>query len=84
MAFVVGWNRMVEPYADIRVKVEEADGDVFSKLARFGGAHHGAPDFVSVLAKMPKDVNTRRRADLTWDDMTDDVKQLAKDYGYGH
>lgn len=82
MAYVVAWNRMVEPYADMRVRVEDADGETFQSIARLGGAHHGAPDFAAMLGRVPTNINSRRRAELTWDDMTDDVKKLAVDYGY--
>jgi hypothetical protein len=87
MAWYVFWNRMIEPWAHKRVQVENVSGDDLYDVIRYAGAHHAPWEIAKNLAEVPKDVNSRPRADLTWDDLPDgDLKDglraMGKAYGY--
>lgn len=87
MKFYVEWNRMIEPFADQFVKVEEADGEIFAMIAAAAGAKHSPTDFQEALKAIPTDWNHGDRAELTWDDLPagdlkSELETMAKEYGY--
>lgn len=87
MVWWVEWNRLIEPYADQRIRVEDVTPEDLSVIAAEAGARHSPSDMLPALHRIPTTVNHRPRADLTWDDLpTGDTKTeletLAKEYGY--
>lgn len=87
MAWYVDWNRRIEPYAHMRVRVEDVTGDDLHDLVRYSGAFHAPWEISNLLGQVPTDVNTRPRAGLSWDDLPDgelkdDLGRMAKEYGY--
>lgn len=87
MAWYVNWNRRIEEYAHKRVRVEDVSGDDLHDLVRYAGAFHATWEIQERLSEIPTDVNSRDRADLSWDDLPDgelkaELAQMAKDYGY--
>ena len=87
MRFYVEWNRMIEPYADQFIRVEEASGEDFSTIAYAAGARHSPVDFQEALSVISKNWNSRGRAELTWDDLPagdlkSELEQMGKEYGY--
>lgn len=87
MAWYLVWNRRIEPWSHKRVRVEDVTGDDLFDIVRYAGAHHAPWEIAQNLAHVPKDVNHRRRADITWaelpnDDLKAELEQMAKEYGY--
>jgi hypothetical protein len=87
MAWYVDWNRRIEPYAHLRVRVEDVTGDDLHDLVRYAGAFHAPWEISNLLGQVPTDVNTRPKAGLSWDDLPDgplkdELAQMAKEYGY--
>ena len=87
MQFYVDWNELIEPYADMRLQVEELTAEDFSNIAYKTGAKHSPVDFREALAAVPTDWNHRKRAELTWDDLPagedkDALIAKGKEYGY--
>jgi hypothetical protein len=77
----IGWNQLIEEKADWRYQLEELR-DIFPEFCR----QIGIPE--QPMPNMGKR-NTRRHGDFTWDDLyredealADQVRQMAKRYGY--
>lgn len=89
MAFIVEWNRMVEPHADARMRVEELSGDDLLSVVRAAGAHHTSYEIEQAIERAPKNENTRGdAAELGLDDLPggvvkDEFLALRMEYGYG-
>lgn len=82
VTFVIDWNTRIEPWADLRVKVEDlTPAAVQVALAEFGSEPQ-LPFIEKQMAKVPTNVNSRPRASLTWDDMPQRLKDHAINYGY--
>ena len=80
--FIIGWNRMIEPHANRRFKVEDIG---MAELAWMAATMDAQPDrhlIQKVLDTVPTSANSRSRADITWAATTPAFRQLAKDYGY--
>lgn len=87
MRFYVIWNRMIEPYADQFVRIEETGPAEFAQIAHKTGSHHSPNDMVKPVESVPTDYNSRPRAELTWADLPagelkDELEQMVKEYGY--
>lgn len=87
MAWYVKWNRMIEPWAHQRVRVEDVTGDDLYDLVRYAGAHHAPWEIQRNMDQVPKDINSRPRTELSWDDLPagelkDELERIGKDYGY--
>jgi hypothetical protein len=80
--FIVGWNRMIEPHANRRIKVEDIGA---TELAWIAATMDAQPDRLTIqkaLDTVPTNANSRTRADITWKATTPTFRKLAKDYGY--
>ena len=87
MRFYVEWNRKIEPYAHKRVRVEDVSGADLVDMFRYAGAMHAPWEIQARLDDVPRDVNTRTRAELAWADLPDgelraELELMAKEYGY--
>jgi hypothetical protein len=87
MAFYVEWNRRIEPFAHKRVRVEDVTGQDLYDLIHYAGAFHAPWEIQQNIDAVPRDVNTRVRAELEWADLPDgelksELELLAKEYGY--
>lgn len=78
------WNRMTEPHADVRVRIEDltpGSPALADLLERVGGGD------VDAIAEVSSTTNQRKVGEpLTWDDLPDhlrdDVRAMAERYGY--
>ena len=81
--FVVEWNRMITPYADLTFRVEELKAeDIHGLLHRQGGTP-SLPFVTKKMATVPLDVNHRSRAEYGWDRMPAFLVEHGMELGYG-
>lgn len=79
----VGWNQMIEPYADYFLRVEEVVPDDITQLAQVINSN-------ARLDVLPPAIHTSQHPELTWDDLSHQarpevirrVAELAERYGY--
>lgn len=81
----VHWNRLVEPYANARLQVEEIGPAELAMLCGLMG--HEAPSeqaLAEALEKVPRNVNARPHGVVFWDDLGEEpyFRHLAREYGY--
>lgn len=81
--FIVGWDRMIRPYADLTCKVEELDAEHVHRLLHTVGGSPSLPFVAKHMAEVPTDVNHRRRAEYGWGDMPAELSEHATETGYG-
>ena len=87
MRFYVDWNHMIEPHADQFIRVEDITPEDLAKIAYAAGARHSPVDFQEALTAIPTNWNSRKRAELGWDDLPvgdakSELKRMGKNYGY--
>lgn len=80
------WNSMIEPWADIRVRVEDMDVKRIYKLVKLAGLET-TEGYVERVNRVSRKYNTRPHGDLTWANIQQPyrelVRHMAKEYGYG-
>lgn len=81
------WNRRCERHAVLRYRVEDVDADLLAHIAAVAGHPIGVGDAAVALEQVPNNVNSRPRAQLTFDDLPagplrDQVAEQADEYGY--
>lgn len=81
--FVIWWDSLIRPYADMSVKVEGLDPIILHQMLHLVGAEPSLAYVQQHFGEVPHDVNTRRRATLTWDDMPEALADHAEELGYG-
>lgn len=80
------WNRMVEPHAERRVRLEDLSAEHFAELASMAGLD--AADYSPAMASLGRRYNGRRRelaltrADLLGRPRGEELAALAERYGY--
>jgi hypothetical protein len=87
MRFYLRWNRMIEPYADLRVRIEDFDQElpnVLRLIAPWRSRFRSVPP-----PRVPTDTNTKRRAegievleDLPAGPDRDQLAVMGASYGY--
>lgn len=87
MAFYVAWNRMIEPRAHHRVRIEDVTGNDLYQMIHYAGAMHAPWEIQAAVDRTDRNQNSRRRAELSWQDLPagdlkDDLELMAKEYGY--
>ncbi len=92
MYFIVRWNRMCEPFAHLRWRVEALDAPTLSHAAHLAGFSKSLAECDSVLETVDRGINRLelrglKRLQLTWRDLPDspekdDLLELATSYGY--
>lgn len=81
--FVRLWNELIEPLADLRIKVEDLpEPSTAQALARAVGAEPGLVFVDEQIRRVPTDINHRPRAALGWTDMPSRLRDHAEAYGY--
>ena len=85
IAFYIDWNRKIEPFPTARFRLEHIGEEELGVMVEAGD---GRPDWIpEVLEKVPRNLNTHMRADLSWDDLLsrrrgEELADLAGEYGY--
>ncbi len=92
MYFIVKWNRMCEPVAKMRWRVEALDAPTLRQAAHLAGFTRSLAECDSVLQTVDRSINRLeqrglRRIQLAWRDIPDspekaDLVQMATSYGY--
>jgi len=81
--FIICWNQMIAPHADMTVRVEEITPTVLRDLARQVGAEPGLFYTGQEMVKVPTNLNSRRRAGLDWSKVPSELADHAEELGYG-
>lgn len=88
LRYWVGWNRMIEPYAHIRINIETIGPTVVQQACALIGDPPPLERIESVLHRPPSQwLNHRPGIGVTWDDFPDrslvaQAQALAAGYGY--
>ncbi len=92
MYFIVRWNRMCEPVAQMRWRVEALDAPTLRQAAHLAGFTRSLAECDSVLQTVARAINSLEqrglsRVQLDWRDIPespekDDLIQMATSYGY--
>lgn len=84
--FIVKWTEMIEAHNLPRFRVEDLeDPNVFWEMLKvlLEGATPDKSKIIEAVATTPKNVNSRPRDEsVTWDDVTPELRDLAKRWGY--
>jgi hypothetical protein len=93
MYYIVAWNRLCEPAATLRWRVESLDATTLSRATALIGCARSVAACAAALERVPRDVNrlelrSLQRSDLTWADLPDcpekrDLVDAMRRYGYG-
>lgn len=88
MFMYVKWNRMIEPYAHLRVPLEQLRrGDVVRTMLKQMGYDRTEEDCGLVAAALPVENESPPHRMYEWNDMPDsdlkvELQRMASDYGY--
>lgn len=79
------WNVLIEPNADMRVRLEDLDPDVFIEMLE--DFPRSRERLSSATSRVPSNTNTttwlhKDKTELTYDDLPAYVEELGKRYGY--
>ena len=84
MHLYLEWNRMIEPWAEQFIRIEELAPEDLVMISQAAGAHHNIADLVLPLATVHPKIADLELAwtDLPAGDLKDQLQIMAKDYGY--
>lgn len=80
------WNSMIEPWSDIRIRVEDMNTRSVYKLVKLAGLET-TEGYVERIGRVSKRYNTRPHGELDWPQVQQPyrelVRHMANRYGYG-
>jgi hypothetical protein len=93
MYYIVAWNRLCEPAATLRWRIESLDAETLSRATALIGCERSVVACAAALERVPRDLNRLelrglQRSDLTWAELPDcpekrDLMDTMRRYGYG-
>lgn len=88
VSFYLAWNEMIEPHANIRLRVEDQiTGESLWPAVAAAGSKATPFEIQRKIDEVPPFVNARPRGDINWDDIPEGkekrkLEAMADQYGY--